>query len=593
MKFLKRSSYCGEVSESHIQQTVILNGWVHRYRDHGGVIFIDLRDRTGIVQVVFDPAHNAEAAQQAHALRSEYVVALSGIVTSRAPEMVNHKLATGKIEIQGSTLQILSTSKPPHFQLDEQANVSEELRLKYRYLDLRRHSMHNHLKLRHELVFAMRQYFNDRGFYEIETPTLTKCTPGGAKNFLVPCSGQPGTFYALSESPQIYKQLLMVGGIEKYFQIARCFRDEALRANRQPEFTQLDIEMAFVDETDIQTICEGLYKKLFKQFLNFDLPTPLPRYTYDDVFARFGSDKPDMRFDMNITDVSSLFGSLKLNFIDAILNKNGRVGCIVVKNHRFSRTDLDRLSDTCIKELGSKGLVWIRWKEDGSIDSTVTKFLPSNFLELAQASIHGLTQYDTIFAIADEYDDAWTTLGQLRLILGKQLNLIKASTPSLFWVTDFPMFEFSKETKKWVARHHPFTSPQDGWEKQELKDVKARAYDLVCNGEELGGGSIRIGSAEVQSKIFDILGISKEDAAAKFSFLMEAQEFGYPPEGGIAFGIDRLAMFFSGTESIRDVIAFPKTQRGSCLMMESPSKVEDDLLKTLHIKSTVIEKPKG
>jgi len=382
----------------------------------------------------------------------------------------------------------------------------------------------------------------------------------------------------------------MVGGIEKYFQIARCFRDEALRANRQPEFTQLDIEMSFVDENDIQTVCEGLYKILFKKFLDIDLPTPLPRYTYDEVFTQYGSDKPDMRFDMKINDVSALFGSLKLNFIDAILGRNGKVGCIVVKHHRFSRTELDRTLDLSIKELGSKGLVWIRWKEDGTVDSTITKFLPQNFLELAQAVIPGLTAYDTIFAIADEFEDAWTTLGQLRLVLGKQLNLIKAATPSLFWVTDFPMFEFSKETKKWVARHHPFTSPQDGWEKLELKDVKARAYDLVCNGEELGGGSIRIGDSAVQSKIFDILGMSKEEAAEKFSFLMEAQEFGYPPEGGVAFGIDRLAMFFSGTESIRDVIAFPKTQRGSCLMTESPSKIEDDLLKNVHLKSTWIDK---
>lgn len=590
MSLLKRTVYCGNVSEQHINSVITLNGWVHKRRDHGGVIFVDLRDRTGMVQLVFDPNLNAHVVAEAHALRSEFVIAVQGTVVARTQAMVNEKLATGTIEIQVSSLQILNKSTALPFQLDEDEKVSEEIRLKYRYLDIRRTSMHNHLKTRHEVLFEMRKYFVEHGFYEIETPILSKSTPGGARNFLVPSRLQQGTFYGLVESPQLYKQLLMVGGIEKYFQIARCFRDEALRANRQPEFTQLDIEMSFIDEKDIQTVCEGLFSRLWEKFLQSKLTLPLARYSYDDVFSRFGSDKPDMRFDLEISNITDVFKTLEINFIKAILDKNGSVGCLHVKNHRFSRTDLDRWTDLVTKELGAKGLIWIRWKEDGSVESTIAKLLPSDFVQRMQTVLPTLSNDDTLFIVAGDYEDAWTTLGQLRLALGKALNLIDNSKHSMFWVTDFPMFEWNKETNNWQARHHQFTSPQDGWETKEIKDIKARAYDLVCNGEELGGGSIRIHSSDVQSKIFDILGIPQEKAEEKFKFLLEAQNLGYPPEGGVALGIDRLIMMLSNTESIRDVIAFPKTQNGSCLMIQAPSTVEDAQLKELGIR--VVQSPK-
>jgi aspartyl-tRNA synthetase len=588
MSLLKRSVFCGHVAKEHVQKQITLNGWVHRRRDHGGVIFVDLRDRSGLVQLVFDPAICPDTATAAHALRSEFVIAVIGTVVMRSAGSINSSMATGNIEVQVTRLDILSKANTLPFQIEGDATISEELRLKHRYLDLRRKQMHDCLKTRHDVLFAIRSYFNENNFYEIETPILSKSTPGGARNFLVPSRLQPSTFYGLVESPQIYKQLLMVGGMERYFQIARCFRDEALRSNRQPEFTQLDIEMAFIDENDIQTMCEGLYQRLWKQFLNIDLELPLKRYSFDDVFGRFGSDKPDMRFGLEIQDVTKVFANLDLNFIKATLKTGGKAGAVVIKDHSFSRTDMDRWSNHATKELASKGLLWFKWKEDGTPESPITKFLPTDFLQQLQSVIPGLTSDDALFVVVGDYEDAWTVLGQLRLTLGKELGLIESGTYNLFWVTDFPMFEFDKENKKWVARHHQFTSPQDGWENQELKDVKARAYDLVCNGEELGGGSIRIHSAEVQSKIFDLLGMSREKAEEKFKFLLDAQTMGYPPEGGVAFGIDRLVMLLSGTDSIRDVIAFPKTQNGSCLMMGCPSTVEDSQLKELHVKSTFV-----
>lgn len=603
MQFFKRSVYCGQINKEHVNKEVTLNGWVARRRDLGSLIFVDLRDRTGIIQLILDPTINQEVATLAHDLRSEFVIAVKGTVINRAPEAVNKNMATGLFEVQVTQLQILNKSSVLPFQLDldNEDKISEELRLKYRYLDLRRKKMHDCLKIRHEVLFTIREYFNQQEFYEIETPALSKSTPGGARNFLVPSRLQPTTFYGLSESPQIYKQLLMVGGMEKYFQIARCFRDEALRSNRQPEFTQLDIEMTFVDEKDIQTVCEDLFSILWKKFLQTELKLPLVRRSYDDVFSRFGSDKPDIRFELEINDVTPLFTPLGLNFIKTALDAGGKAGALVVKNHSFSRTDLDKWSNHVTKELGAKGLLWFKWTlrdsaeappqgEPGNVESPVAKFLPTDFFEQAQKALPGLTKQDTLFVVIGEYEEAWTTLGQLRLALGKALNLIDTTRFDLFWVTDFPMFEWNKEAKRWDARHHQFTSPQDGWEKDEIKNIKARAYDLVCNGEELGGGSIRIHSSEIQSKVFDILGISKEKAEEKFKFLLEAQNFGYPPEGGVAFGIDRLIMMLSGTDAIRDVIAFPKTQHGSDLMMQSPSIVEDEQLKELHIKSTFVPK---
>jgi aspartyl-tRNA synthetase len=589
MQFFKRTEWCGKVGEQLLNKEVCLSGWVHKRRNLGGIIFVDLRDRTGLMQLVFDPTNNPKITEQAQELRSEFVVSVKGTVVHRAAAAVNDKMPTGRYEVRAKELVIASKSAVLPFQLED-ANISEELRLKYRYLDLRNKKMQDFLRLRHDVIFAMRQYFNDNGFVEVETPILSKSTPEGARDFLVPCRVQPGTFYALPQSPQIYKQLLIVGGLERYFQIARCFRDEALRANRQPEFTQLDIEMSFVDEHDIQSMCEGLFSILWKKFLTIELKLPLQRYTYDEVFGRFGSDKPDMRFDLEIKDLTSLFESTTVNFLKSIIADHGKVGALCVSGKHFSRSELDNISNYVSKELGAKGLLWIRRKEDGSLDSAIAKNLPADFWSKAKAVVPELTDTDTLFVIAGPYEEAWTVLGQLRLTFGKMLNLINTTQHSMFWITDFPMFEWNKEENRWEAKHHPFTSPQVGWETMDMGKIKARAYDLVYNGEELGGGSIRIHDAGVQSKVFSALGIDPEKAKEKFGFLLEAQTYGYPPDGGIAFGIDRLVMMLAGTESIRDVIAFPKTTTGSCLMMQTPSRVDAVQLKELFLESTY--KPK-
>ena len=636
MKNLKRSVFCGQINQSYLDKEVVLAGWVNRRRDLGGLIFVDLRDRSGLMQLVFDPELSSDATAKAHEIRSEYVIAVKGTVIKRQGA-INSKISTGEFELKVSDVQVFNESQTLPFQLDG-TNVSEDLRLKYRYLDLRRPAMQNYLKMRHDIVYAMRDYLNRSDFYEIETPILSKSTPEGARDFLVPFRIQPGTFYALPQSPQLYKQLLIVGGLERYFQIARCFRDEALRANRQPEFTQLDIEMSFVDEQDIQNLCEGLFKELWKKFFGIDLQLPFPRYTYDEVFSKYGSDKPDTRFGLEINDLSEIFKNLEINPIKSVLNDGGQIGCVCVPGvgatsdglsaspdgdgstssprarqldgarpepvegcefqkrsigstgKKFSRSELDSYVELVTKELGGKALLWIRWKESGAVDSPLAKQLPENFFELVQKHIPGLTKSDTLFLVAGQFDSAWTILGQLRLVLGKNLNLINTNDYKLFWVVDFPMFEWSEEDNRWMAKHHPFTSPQQGWENMEIGNVKARAYDLVCNGEELGGGSIRIHDPKVQSKIFEMIGITPEQAKERFGFLLEAQTFGYPPDGGIAFGIDRLVMMFAGTDSIRDVIAFPKTQKGGCLMMETPSTVDQAQLDELHIKSNVKEK---
>ena len=615
MKSLKRNVFCGQINQTYLDKEVVLAGWVNRRRDLGGLIFVDLRDRSGLMQLIFDPQVFPDVAAKAHDLRSEYVIAVRGTVIKRQGA-INTKISTGEFELKVYDLQIFNESQTLPFQLDDTAfQVAEELRLKYRYLDLRRPVMQNYLKIRHDIVYSMRDYLNRNDFYEIETPILSKSTPEGARDFLVPCRIQPGTFYALPQSPQLYKQLLIVGGLERYFQIARCFRDEALRANRQPEFTQLDIEMSFVDEQDIQDMCEGLFKELWKKFFGVDLHLPFPRYSYDEVFSKYGSDKPDTRFGLEINDLTEVFKNLEINPIKSVLNDGGKIGCLCVKGahpteqasmneisssqgaasaslsgKKFSRSELDSYVELVTKELGGKALLWIRWKESGAVDSPLAKQLPENFFELVQKHIPGLTKADTLFLVAGQFDPAWTILGQLRLVLGKNLNLINKEEFKLFWVVDFPMFEWSEEDNRWMAKHHPFTSPQQGWEDMEIGNVKARAYDLVCNGEELGGGSIRIHDPKVQSKVFEMIGITPEQAKERFGFLLEAQTFGYPPDGGIAFGIDRLVMMFAGTDSIRDVIAFPKTQKGGCLMMETPSSVDQKQLDELHIKSTVKEK---
>lgn len=584
MAKLRRTTWCGEVKQELVGSQICVAGWVDRRRDHGGVIFINLRDRTGNIQLVFDPSFEQTVMPTAQDLRLEYVIAAQGTLVNRAPEAINDKMATGHFEIKISHLELYAKSEPLPFQLEAAENVSEELRLKYRYLDLRRPAMHRLIKLRHELLFSIRDYMNKHLFYEIETPNLSKSTPEGARDFLVPSRLNKGTFYALPQSPQIYKQLLMVGGMERYFQIARCFRDEDLRANRQPEFTQLDIEMAFINEEDIYDVCEGLMQRLWKQFLNIDLPRPFRRYSFEEMFRRFGSDKPDMRFGMEINDLSAIFSKIEVGFLQEIFAAGGKAGALCVKNKMFSRSELDSWVDRVTKEFKAKGLVYIRFNEDKTATGPLAKFLPANFFAMVKEQISDLTEKDTLFVVAGDFDDAWDILGKLRVELGKALQLIKKDTYEMFWVTEFPMFEWNKEEQRWDAKHHPFTSPNEGWKSRPIKEVNARAYDLVCNGEELGGGSIRIHDAKTQAEVFELLGLTPEQTQHKFGFLLEAQQYGYPPEGGIAFGIDRLVMILGGTESIRDVIAFPKTQKGSCLMMETPSDVDQKQLRELGIK---------
>ena len=585
MQLFKRSTDCGQVDEKFLEKQITIAGWVNKRRDHGNLIFIDLRDRTGIMQLVLNPQICPKAIELAKNIRAEFVICVSGKVVKRKPEAVNKEMSTGEFELYVSELQILNTAKALPYQLEEADNVDDNLRLKYRYLDLRREKMHKILKLRHDAVFAIREFLNNQNFYEIETPILAKSTPEGARDFLVPSRLQPGKFYALPQSPQSFKQLLMASGMEKYFQIARCFRDEDLRANRQPEFTQLDLEMSFVQEDKVQDICEkilnAVWKKTFKKALNL----PFPKYKYDEVFKKYGTDKPDTRFDLQIQDLTKLFESTELKFIKSVLDKDGKIGAIKVSTQNFTRSELDKWVELATTKLGAKGLLYIKFKQDQTPESTIAKFLPTNFFSQAKKIISDLTIADTLFLVADEYKDAWTVLGRLRAELAKNLNLIKKDGFNFLWITDFPMFEWNKDEKRWFAMHHPFTQPQDGFDNQEPSKIKARAYDIVCNGEELGGGSIRIHKSDMQKKVFELLGITKKDAEDKFGFLLQAQELGFPPHGGIALGLDRLIMLIAKVDSIRDVIAFPKTQSGICPMMDTPSNVDKKQLKELGIKT--------
>ncbi len=575
---IKRTTGCGLINEVFLGTVVHLAGWVHRRRDHGGLIFVDLRDRTGVMQLVFNPDINEQAHLVAQQLRSEFVIAVSGTVVERTKNTINTAMPTGKWELQINDIRILSRSKQLPFQLDEARNVDEELRLKYRYLDLRRPEMQSTLALRHKIIYAIREMLDSLGFYEIETPILTKNTPEGAREFIVPSRVEPGTFYALPQSPQLYKQLLMAGGLERYFQIARCFRDEDSRADRAPEFTQLDIEMSFVEEKDLQDIIEKILKHIFGKVLNIDIQIPFIRMTYDEVFKRYGSDKPDRRFALEITDITSIFTDTPITFLADVVKKQGKIGMLHVTGKQFSRTDLERWVEY-IKRQGGQGLVWMKIAADGTIESPISKVLPAHFLTTLKNLKPDIMPGDTLFIVAGAYNHAWTLLGRLRLALAHELNIIPHDEYNFLWVTDFPLLEYDEKEHCFNAMHHPFTSPQPGWEGMQPGDIKARAYDVVLNGIELGGGSIRIHDRATQSKVFELISVDEKQAEQKFGFLLEAQEYGFPPHGGIALGLDRFIMLLVDAPSIRDVVAFPKTQRAFDVLMASPTNVDDKKLR--------------
>lgn len=577
----KRTISCGLVDSTFVNKTIDLCGWVHRRRDHGGLIFIDLRDRSGVMQLVFNDAFSKEAHHDAHKLRSEYVICVSGRVVERSAQTVNNEIPTGKYELQVTALTILNKAKNLPFMLEED-NVDEELRLKYRYLDLRRPEMLHRLQLRNNVFFAMREFLQKQGFYEVETPLLTKNTGEGAREFLVPSRVNQGSFYALPQSPQLYKQLLMAGGIERYFQIARCFRDEDLRVDRQPEFTQLDLEMSFINEKDIQTIIENLLNHVWKIVFGKELTLPFPRITWDQALADYGSDKPDLRFDLKIKDCTSLFANTELKFLKSVLANKGKIGALHIEKHAFSRSELEGYVAKA-QQMGAQGLVWMRLK-DGVVESPIAKFLPADFTAHVKTIFSTFAEDSTLFIVAGDYQEAWTILGRLRVQLASDLNMIPHNEFNFSWVTDFPLFAYDKETKKWHSVNHPFTSPQDGWQTQDNSHMKARAYDVILNGVELGGGSIRIYNSEIQDKVFQILGLNKEEMQDQFGFLLEAQDLGFPPHGGIALGLDRLVMLMSNASSIREVIAFPKTARGHDPMMDAPTQVNPLKLRDYGLK---------
>jgi aspartyl-tRNA synthetase len=586
MKFKNRTHTCGELREINIGEKVVLNGWVDTRRDLGGVIFIDLRDRYGITQIVFEPHYNEKAHESGKDLRNEYVVSVEGMVRKRPAGTENPDLETGLVDVMVDNVIILNEAKTTPFQIQDEIETSEDLRLKYRYLDLRRPHMQKNLLLRHKLYQLTRKYFDENNFVEIETPVLMKSTPEGARDYLVPSRVHKGKFYALPQSPQQYKQLLMVSGFDRYFQIVKCFRDEDLRADRQPEFTQIDVEMSFIDQENIFEMMEGLMKILFRELWNKELNLPLSRLTFDEAMEKYGSDKPDLRFDLSMVKLNKLFEKTGFKvFHDAIENEGVITGLLAPGCGDYTRNQLDVLTDF-IKKLGASGLIWIRVKEN-EIEAPVAKFF-SDEEKKSLVENMGAKPGDLIFILSGDRIKTLNLMGMLRLEMARRLDLIKKDAePKLLWVTDFPLFEWDKESGRHFAMHHPFTSPRiEDIPLMETNPVKAkaRAYDLVLNGSEIAGGSIRIHNAELQEKMFRALGISDVEAVQKFGFLMNAFKYGAPPHGGIAFGVDRMVMIFAGENSIRDVIAFPKTASAVSLMEDSPSSVADEQLKELHIK---------
>ncbi len=585
MKGLKRTHYCGELSLENVGQEVVLMGWVHRRRDHGGLIFVDLRDREGIAQVVFNPEENQEFHQKAHQIRNEYVLAVRGKVRRRPEGTVNPDLKTGEIEVVGDELRVLNESRTPPFLIEDNLSVDEGVCLRYRFMDLRRPSLQRNLILRHKVARLVREYFDQQGFLEIETPCLTRSTPEGARDFLVPSRVNPGRFYALPQSPQLFKQLLMVSGFDRYFQIVRCFRDEDLRADRQPEFTQIDIELSFCDQEDIFKIIEGMMVAVFRGALGVELNPPFPRLIYQDAISCYGVDKPDVRFGLELREVSDLVKESRFKIFTEALEKEGVVKAINAKGcASFSRKEVDDLADWVTSQ-GGGGLAWVKVTSEGW-NSPIAKFFneaESSALSERMKAEEG----DLLLFMAGSEKIVNETLGGLRILLGKKLKLVGDDQYNFVWITDFPLLEYDPDARRWVAVHHPFTSPRDEdipLLDQEPGKVRAQAYDLVLNGSEIGGGSIRIHQREIQTKMFEKLGISPEERMNKFGFLLEALEYGAPPHGGIALGMDRLIMILCGADSIRDTIAFPKTQKAFCTLTEAPSEVDEDQLRELFIK---------
>ena len=583
----KRTTYCGLVTEEFLNEKVTLKGWVHNRRDLGGLIFVDLRDREGIVQIVFNPDFSEEALQVAETVRSEYVVEVEGVVTKRDAETINPKIKTGQVEVQVSNIEIINKSETPPFSINEEnVNVDENIRLKYRYLDLRRQELAQTFKMRHQTTRSIRQYLDNNGFFDIETPVLTKSTPEGARDYLVPSRVHEGEFYALPQSPQLFKQLLMISGFDKYYQIVKCFRDEDLRADRQPEFTQVDIEMSFVDQEDIIAMGEDMLRKVVKDVKGIDVSGPFPRMTYAEAMDRYGSDKPDTRFGMELINVSQLGKEMNFKVFKDTVENNGEIKAIVAKDaaDKYTRKDMDALTEF-VNIYGAKGLAWVKVVDDGLSGPIARFFEDANVETLKQ-----LTEAkpgDLVMFVADKPNVVAQSLGALRIKLAKELGLIDESKLNFLWVTDWPLLEYDEDAKRYVAAHHPFTSPKrEDIEKldTEPENVQANAYDIVLNGYELGGGSIRIHDGELQQKMFEVLGFTNEQAQEQFGFLLDAFKYGAPPHGGIALGLDRLVMLLTNRTNLRDTIAFPKTASATCLLTDAPGEVSDKQLQELSLR---------
>ena len=584
----KKTNSCGELRENDIGKEVILMGWAQSRRDHGGLIFIDLRDREGISQIVFDPKDSTEAHKKAHIIKNEYVIAIKGKVVSRLVGSKNSNIPTGEIEIKAKQVKILNVSDTLPFNIDDKIEINDNLRLKYRYLDLRQLKMQKNLRLRHQVCMEIRNYLDSEGFLDIETPFLTKSTPEGARDYIVPSRVNPGKFYALPQSPQLFKQLLMVAGFEKYFQIVRCFRDEDLRADRAPEFTQLDMEMSFVNRDYIFNLVEEMFACLFNKLFNIKIKIPFSKMDYQEAISKYGTDKPDLRFKMEITNLTEIFDKSSFEVFKEVIKNKGEICAIKVEsNEEFSRKKLDDLQ-LFTTTFGAKGLAYVKIKDGKDFQSSIAKFLSSEEIEKIKLKTNA-NPGDLILIVADQAKVVYEALGNLRLKLAKDLNLINQDKRefNFLWVTNFPLLEYNPEEKRYESVHHPFTAPIDedieSLETHPLK-VRSKAYDLVLNGNEIGGGSIRIHNTDLQKIIFGLLGINDKQAEHKFGFLLQALKYGAPPHGGIAFGLDRLVMLLAGARSIREVIAFPKTQKATCLLTDAPSEVDQKQLKELYIK---------